>query len=103
MALKYHPDKNPDDPVAQKKFVEISEGSFSKWRIICKAYDVLNDEKKKEIYDQFGEQGLNQGGNQGGGGGFQGFGGAGQAFRMFEQFFGGGGGGGATFTFSSDG
>lgn len=44
-ALKYHPDKNKS-PNAEEKFKEIAE-----------AYDVLSDEKKKDIYDRFGEEG----------------------------------------------
>jgi DnaJ-related protein SCJ1 len=53
LSLKYHPDKNKDDPKAQEKFVEISE-----------AYEVLSDEEKRRTFDQFGEDGLKrQGGN----------------------------------------
>jgi len=48
LALKWHPDKNPDKKEeAEKKFKEISE-----------AYEVLSDEKKRKIYDQFGKDGL---------------------------------------------
>ncbi|RXN04189.1 dnaJ -like protein [Labeo rohita] len=77
-ALKYHPDKNKS-PGAEEKFKEIAE-----------AYDVLSDQKKKDIYDKFGEEGL-KGGIPGGGGGggnfsytFQG-----DPHAMFAEFFGG--------------
>lgn len=54
MAIKYHPDKNPDDPSAEDKFKEAAE-----------AYDVLSDPDKKGRYDQYGHAGL--GGAAGGG------------------------------------
>ena len=56
LAVKYHPDKNPDDEDAVHKFHDINE-----------AYEVLSDEEKRKIYDQHGEEGLkNHGQNQGG-------------------------------------
>ena len=89
LAIKYHPDKNPDDPSAEEKFKEAAE-----------AYGVLSDADKRKRYDQFGHAGM------GGNGGF----GSGQGFDIndiFSQFgdifgdsspfgdmFGGGGGGG---------
>ncbi|HEY2414575.1 MAG TPA: J domain-containing protein [Pirellulaceae bacterium] len=45
LARKYHPDMNPDDKAAQKKFKEVQQ-----------AYDVLSDDKKRKMYDQFGPQ-----------------------------------------------
>ncbi len=87
IAMKYHPDKNPGDKEAESKFKEAAE-----------AYSVLNDEKKKSHYDQFGHP------PEGGMGGspFDGFGGGGGGFgvdlsdalRIFMDGFGGGGGGG---------
>lgn len=65
LAMKYHPDKNPGDKVAEDKFKELTE-----------AYSVLSDEKNRQTYDQFGHSGIgNQGfgsasGNPFGGGGF---------------------------------
>ena len=51
LALKWHPDKNPDQKEeAEKKFKEISE-----------AYEVLSDEKKRKLYDQYGKEGLHSG------------------------------------------
>jgi molecular chaperone DnaJ len=47
LALKYHPDRNPNDKEAEKKFKEISE-----------AYDVLSDDQKRKLYDQHGHEGL---------------------------------------------
>lgn len=84
-AIKYHPDKNPDNKEAEEKFKEAAE-----------AFDVLSNADKKARYDQFGHSGM--GANGGGYGG--GFGGGGGGFTMddiFEQFgdiFGGGGFGG---------
>jgi len=73
LALKFHPDKNPGNEEATKKFAEINN-----------AYEVLVDKEKRGIYDQFGEEGLKQNaanGGRAGGGGFD---------NIFSQFFGGG-------------
>ena len=43
LAMKYHPDRNPDDKAAENKFKEVSE-----------AYDILKDSQKRSTYDQFG-------------------------------------------------
>ncbi len=58
MALKYHPDKNPDDKKAEDKFKEAAE-----------AYEVLSDPQKRQKYDQFGHAGLGNAAGFGGGGG----------------------------------
>ncbi len=78
-ALKYHPDKNPGDAAAEKKFKQISE-----------AYEVLSDEKKKQIYDQYGADALKGGAAGGHPGGFSDME---EALRTFMGAFGGGGGG----------
>jgi len=74
LALKYHPDRNPDDKAAEENFKEAAE-----------AYDVLRDPQKRRIYDQYGHQGLE-------GQGFSGFGGFEDIFSsfgdIFEDFFG---------------
>lgn len=82
-ALKYHPDRNPGDAEAEKKFKEISE-----------AYEVLSDEKKRQIYDQYGADALKGAGGMGGPGGHAGFSSMEEALRTFMGAFGGGGGGG---------
>ncbi len=56
-ALKYHPDKNPDDKTAEEKFKEAAE-----------AYEVLSNPQKKQTYDQFGHAGMKGAGGFGGGG-----------------------------------
>ena len=81
-ALKYHPDRNQGDKQAEKKFKEISE-----------AYEVLGDEKKRQIYDQYGADAL-KGGGMGGGGEHGGFSSMEEALRTFMNAFGGGGNGG---------
>jgi len=116
MALKFHPDKNKS-PGAEEKFKEIAE-----------AYDVLSDPNKRQIFDQYGEEGLKgaggpgpnmSGGGQGGsytytfqgdpremfqmffgGDGADPFGGSGGLGGMFSMF-GGGGGGGNTRIFTT--
>ncbi len=79
LAMKYHPDRNPDDKEAEQRFKECAE-----------AYEVLSDESKKKIYDQYGHEGL------------RGRGAAGHDFNrmnvedifsMFNDIFSGGGGG----------
>lgn len=77
MAIKYHPDRNPDDKQAEEKFKEAAE-----------AYDVLSNPDKRAKYDQFGHA-MGPQGFGGGGGGAQGFGGFGGGFSMediFSQF-----------------
>jgi molecular chaperone DnaJ len=69
LAMKYHPDRNPDDTKAKEKFQECQE-----------AYNILSDEQKRSTYDQFGHAAVNQGP---GGPGASGFSGAG-----FEDIFG---------------
>ncbi|SAY51696.1 molecular chaperone DnaJ [Neisseria weaveri] len=86
LAMKYHPDRNPDNKEAEEKFKEVQ-----------KAYDILSDKEKRAAYDQYGHAGVdpNMGGG-GFGGGFGGFGGA-QGFDfgdIFSQMFGGAAGGG---------
>ncbi|NDD57964.1 MAG: molecular chaperone DnaJ [Chlamydiae bacterium] len=78
-AIKFHPDKNPNNPEAEKKFKEISE-----------AYEVLSDERKKQVYDQYGADALKGGGM--GGGAHGGFSSMEEALRTFMGAFGGGGG-----------
>lgn len=80
LALKYHPDKNPNNKEAETKFKEASE-----------AYEVLSDDKKRALYDQYGEAGINnQGGVGGGFGNGQGFSSMEEALRTFMGAFGSG-------------
>ncbi len=86
-AQKFHPDRNPDDKVAEGKFKEAKE-----------AYEVLTDARKRAAYDQFGHAGVDPS-MGGGGGGFGGAGAGGASFSdifgdVFGDIFGGGGGGG---------
>lgn len=74
LAVKYHPDRNPGDKEAEEKFKEATE-----------AYEVLSDEQKRPIYDQYGFAGLD-----GMGGGGQGYS---HAFHDFSDLFGNGAGG----------
>jgi DnaJ family protein A protein 2 len=69
LAHKYHPDRN-DDPEAAEKFKAISE-----------AYEVLSDEEKRKMYDQYGKEGLSRGAGS-------------DPFDVYERFFGGMFGGG---------
>lgn len=85
LARKYHPDLHPDDAEAKKKFQEVQS-----------AFDVLNDPKKKEMYDRYGAgfetAGAGRGpyGAGGGGGTWGGPGAGGQTFHFdFEDLFGG--------------
>lgn len=92
-ALKYHPDKNPGDADAEKRFKEISE-----------AYEVLSDDKKRQMYDRYGKDAVHAAAGPGGHpGGFESmeealrtfmgaFGGNGSD-NIFDTLFGGGGGG----------
>ena len=75
LAVKFHPDKNPDDPHAEEKFKELGE-----------AYDVLMDPNKRAAYDRFGHAAFAQGG-AGFGGGFH------DPFDIFREVFAGAGGG----------
>ena len=89
LAKKYHPDMNPGDAEAERKFKEASE-----------AYAVLSDPDKRRQYDQFGHAAF-EGGGAGGAGGFGGFDFSGADFRdifgdIFGDFFGGGRRGGRT-------
>lgn len=91
LAVKFHPDKNPNDPGAEERFKELGE-----------AYDVLMDDGKRAAYDRYGHAAFSQGtaGARGGGGFHDPFdifrevfgmgGGGGGGGGIFEQFFGGG-------------
>lgn len=80
LAMKYHPDRNPDDKAAEKKFKDISE-----------AYEVLKDDQKRAAYDRFGHDAFEQsgfgGGQPGGPGGFGGGFASGFA-DIFDEMFG---------------
>nr|WP_316651349.1 molecular chaperone DnaJ [uncultured Gellertiella sp.] len=75
LAMKYHPDKNPDDASSEKKFKEINE-----------AYETLKDPQKRAAYDRYGHAAFEQGGGGFGGGGFSG--GGGGFSDIFEDIFG---------------
>lgn len=84
LAMQYHPDKNPNNKKAEEKFKEITQ-----------AYEVLSDDKKRQMYDQFGHQGPQGFAGAGGGfsgnpfgtGGFQ-YGGSGADTEGFHDLFG---------------
>ena len=76
LAMKHHPDRNPDDHEAEEKFKEAKE-----------AYEILSDAQKRTAYDQFGHAGVDQSAGGGRGGGFS------DVFGdVFSDIFGGGGG-----------
>ncbi len=80
LAMKYHPDRNPDSKGAEEKFKEAKE-----------AYEMLSDVQKREAYDRFGHAGVDPNMGGAGAGGFGG-GGFSDAFGdIFGDIFGGGG------------
>jgi molecular chaperone DnaJ len=91
LAMKHHPDRNPDDKASEEKFKEAKE-----------AYEVLTDSRKRAAYDQFGHAGVDPSAGFGaagargfGGAGQEGFGGFADAFGdIFGEIFGGQAGGG---------
>ena len=83
LAMKFHPDRNPDNPKAEEQFKEAKE-----------AYEVLSDGQKRAAYDQYGHAGVDPQSGMGGGG-FGGGAGFADAFSdIFGDIFGGRGGGG---------
>ena len=105
LALKFHPDRNPDDKEAEEKFKEIGH-----------AYEILSDADKRAAYDRYGHAAFTGAAGPRGGGGFHdpfdifrevfsGAGGGGGGGGIFEEFFGGGrrrGGGGTVERRGSD-
>ncbi|MFJ5445776.1 molecular chaperone DnaJ [Methylobacillus methanolivorans] len=82
LAMKFHPDRNPDNPKAEESFKEAKE-----------AYEILSDDQKRGAYDQYGHAGVDPSAGAGAGG--AGFGNFADAFGdIFGDIFGGGGGGG---------
>jgi len=76
MAVKFHPDKNPGDKVAEENFKELGQ-----------AYEVLSDPQSRAAYDQYGHAAFDPRSRMGGRGGFH------DPFEIFREVFGGGGGG----------